>query len=106
MNDGKLRTIEQIQELLEAGNGIELQGACGEEKKNWIEEVLVRFDYLRLKRGDKGVIRKYIQKVSGYGRSQSERLIAEYRREGLTRLVGVVSEFDLWLSCHVPRRQS
>ncbi len=46
MNDSNVKTIEQIQELLEASNGIELQGACGEGKKNWIEEVLVRFNYL------------------------------------------------------------
>ncbi|MFW6111986.1 MAG: integrase [Chloroflexota bacterium] len=87
MNDGKLRTIKQVEEFLEASDGLELKGVCAEEKKAWTEEVLIRFDYLRLKRNEKGVIRRYIQKVAGYSRPQTERLIGEYRREGSIRKV-------------------
>jgi len=44
--------------------------------------VLVRFRYHLLKRDDKGVIRRYIRKVTGYSRSQVSRLIAEHKRTG------------------------
>jgi len=47
--------------------------------------VLIRFKYHRLKRGEKGVIRRYIEKVTGYSRSQVSRLIAEYKRTGRLR---------------------
>jgi len=44
--------------------------------------VLIRFQYHLLKRDEKGVIRRYIRKVTGYSRSQVSRLIAEYKRTG------------------------
>ncbi len=47
-----------------------------------MEDTLIRFGYLKLKRREKGVIRVYIQKVTGYSRAQTERLIGEYRRRG------------------------
>ena len=44
--------------------------------------MLIRFRYPRLKRAEKGVIRRYIGKVTGYSRSQVSRLVAEYKRTG------------------------
>ena len=44
--------------------------------------MLIRFKYHRLKRREKGVIRRYLKKVTGYSRSQVSRLIAEYKRTG------------------------
>jgi len=50
-----------------------------------IETVLVRFKYYQLKRAEKGVIRRYIEKVSGYSRAQVSRLIREYNQRGQLR---------------------
>ncbi|MFC1968335.1 hypothetical protein ACFLVX_02955 [Chloroflexota bacterium] len=66
----------------------ELRGLTAKEKYYWIEEVLIRFKYHRLKRGEKGVIRQYIKKVTGYSRSQVSRLIADYKRTGRLRRTG------------------
>jgi transposase InsO family protein len=44
--------------------------------------VLVSFSYLRLKKAEKGVIRQYIQKITGYSMAQVSRLIREYKRKG------------------------
>ena len=82
MNDGNLQTIEQVKEFLGGSSAIDFAGVSAKEKKAWIEEVLVRFEYLRLRRNEKGVIRRYIQKMAGYSRTQTCRLIGEYRREG------------------------
>ena len=82
MNDERLRTIKQIKQFLEGSEGVEFSGQTVEEKYNWIEGVLVRFKYNRLKRAEKGVVRRYIEKVSGYSRSQVSRLIGEYKRRG------------------------
>jgi len=43
---------------------------------------MIRFRYHRLKRNEKGVIRRYIKRITGYSRSQVSRLIAEYKRKG------------------------
>jgi len=52
------------------------------EKYDWIEEVMIRFRYHKLKRAEKGVIRRYIERITGYSRSQVSRLITEYKRRG------------------------
>ena len=85
MSDTNLKTIEQIEEFLEGSNGLEFEVESVEEKKTWIEDLLIRFSYLRLKRKEKGIIRRYIPKVSGYSRAQTERLIGEYRKRGWIR---------------------
>ncbi len=58
------------------------RGLTAQEKYCWVEEVLIRFRYHRLKRGEKGVIRRYVGKVTGYSRSQVSRLIREYQQTG------------------------
>ena len=70
---------------MEGSEAVEFRGLTAQEKYYWIEEVLIRFRYHRLKRGEKGVIRRYIEKVTGYSRSQVSRLIAEYKRTGRLR---------------------
>jgi len=85
MNDRQLQTVERVREFLEGGEVVEFRGLAAQEKYCWIEEVLIRFSYYRLKRGEKGVIRWYIEKVMGYSRSQVSRLIAEYKRTGRLR---------------------
>jgi len=66
-------------------SALEFGGVSVEERYRWIEVVLTRFGYYRLKRAQKGVIRRYIEKVSGYSRSQVSRLIREYSRRGRLR---------------------
>jgi len=85
MNDRQLQRVEQVRGFLEGSEAVEFRGLTAQEKYYWIEEVLIRFKYHRLKRGEKGVIRRYIEKVTGYSRSQVSRLIAEYKRTGRLR---------------------
>jgi len=85
MNDGQLQTVERVRGFLEGSEAVEFKGRTSQGKYCWIEEVLIRFKYHRLKRGEKGVIRRYIEKVTGYSRSQVSRLIAEYKRTGRLR---------------------
>jgi len=87
MNDEQLRTLEQVKQFLEGSEALEFRGLTAEEKYCWIKEVLIRFNYHRLKRDEKGVIRQYMQKVTGYSRSQVTRIITEYKRKGQVRQV-------------------
>ncbi len=85
MNDGQLQTVERVRGFLEGSEAVEFRGLTAKEKYCWIEEVLIRFRYHHLKRGEKGVIHRYVEKVTGYSRSQVSRLIAEYKRTGRLR---------------------
>jgi transposase InsO family protein len=82
MNDRQLQTVEQVRQFLEGSEALEFKGLSAEEKYKWIETTLVRFSYIRLKKAEKGVIQQYIQKITGYSRSQVSRLIARYKRTG------------------------
>jgi len=82
MDDGQLQTAEQVRQFLEGSEAVEFRGLTAKERYYWIEEVLIRFRYHHLKRAEKGVIRRYLQKVTGYSRAQVSRLIAEYKRTG------------------------
>ena len=82
LNDGQLQTVEQVRQFLEGTEVVEFRGLTVKEKYYWIEELLIRFKYHLLKRDEKGVIRRYVGKVTGYSRSQVSRLIVEYKRTG------------------------
>ena len=86
MNDERLQTIEQVKQFLAGSEALAFGGVSVEERYQWIETVLVRFRYYRLKRAEKGVIRRYIEKVSGYSRSQVSRLIRAYTQQGRLRV--------------------
>ncbi|MGI9295492.1 MAG: integrase catalytic domain-containing protein [Pseudomonadales bacterium] len=48
----------------------------------WIQRTLVKFHYLTLSKQDKGVLIRYLMKVSGYSRQQITRLVKQYRDTG------------------------
>jgi len=85
MNDEKLTTVEQVKQFLEGSEALTFGGVSIEERYQWIETVLVRFRYSRLGRAEKGIIRRYLKKVSGYSRAQVCRLIRRYNQEGRLR---------------------
>ena len=78
MNDERLQTIGQVKQFLVGSEALDFGGISVEERYQWIQTVLVRFNYCQLNRAEKGVIRRYIGKVSGYSRAQVSRLIREY----------------------------
>ena len=82
MNDRNLQTIEQVRQFLGGSEALEFRALSVGEKYNCIEEVLIRFRYHRLKRAEKGVIRRYMGSITGYSRSQVSRLITQYERRG------------------------
>jgi transposase InsO family protein len=82
MDDKKLETVEKIKKFLEGSDEVEYQGLSGIDRYRWIELVLRRFKYAKLRRSEKGVIRKYLEKMTGYSRSQVCRLIGRFNNEG------------------------
>lgn len=83
MNETKLTTIGQIREFL-AGTAAIHWTAQGDDQTRYafIRAVLARFDYPRLARPDKGLIRTYLERTSGYSRAQLARLIRQYLDSG------------------------
>lgn len=76
MSEQRLVTLAQVRRFLEATTEVEFRG-CGQDEERYrhIEAVLRRFGYGALGRADKGLIRRYLARTTGYSRQQLTRLI-------------------------------
>jgi hypothetical protein len=120
VHDGGMKTIMKLEDLTTIGqledslsgtqtvafSVISDKDAC----YRWIQGELVKFRYLKRSRQGKGVVIRYLMKISGYcprapsrglcpltlSRQQLTRLIAQYRKTGrLRRRQRTVSGFKL-----------
>ncbi|MCF6345502.1 MAG: transposase family protein [Thiomicrorhabdus sp.] len=79
----ELKTIEQLKQFLDGTQAVIFTlNSIKDEHYKWLQHELIRFRYLSLGKADKGVIVRYLIKVSGYSRSQITRLIKQYRTTG------------------------
>lgn len=73
-------SLEQIRAFLAASDEVGFQGRNQAEVYGWINQVLCQQRYQELKRGGRGLVRRYLEKMSGLSRAQVTRLIARYLR--------------------------
>jgi transposase InsO family protein len=90
-----LTTIDQLEDFLTGTQAVAFSVISDKDAcYRWIQGELVKFRYRRLTRQGKGVVMRYLMKISGYSRSQLTRLIAQYRKTGrLKRRQRTVSGF-------------
>jgi transposase InsO family protein len=74
MNDEQLRTLADVQGFLEGTVAMDFTVAA-EERYAFIARTVKRFEYGRLRRADKAVVLRFIERVSGYSRQQVSRLV-------------------------------
>ncbi len=82
MEDGETLSLEQIRAFLEASGEVRFQAHDRGELYGWVNQTLRRQDYGRLKRDGKGLVRRYLAKMSGLSRAQVTRLIHCYQQGG------------------------
>lgn len=80
MNETKLTTLEQVRAFLA---GTAEVGFCAtsvgeDERYRHISSVLARFGYKRLKKPDKGLILRYLERTTDYSRQQLTRLVGRW----------------------------
>jgi hypothetical protein len=81
MNDTDLKELSQVQNFINGTGPIQFKAATQAESYTWIAGTLKRFDYFKLSKGDRGTVRAYLTKVTGYSRAQLNRLIAQYKKK-------------------------
>lgn len=74
MNDRQLQTLAQLQAFLEGTTAVDFSVAA-KERYDFIARTLGRFSYPRLKRAQKAVVLRFLERVSGYSRQQLTRLV-------------------------------
>jgi len=82
MNDSQIETLEQVRQFLAGVAVMKITIPSKTECYRWIQGTLVRFRYLTLGKADRGLIRRYLQQISGYSRAQIARLIKQYQKTG------------------------
>jgi transposase InsO family protein len=79
MNEAKVRTLTQVRQVLAATQGIELRATSQDDDRYaWIASALKRLRYRDLKRHERGDVLAYLRKLGGYGRAQTNRLVARW----------------------------
>jgi transposase InsO family protein len=75
-------SLEEIRQLLEASEGIRFAGIKRAQVYSWIELVLCEQEYARQGKASRGLLRRYIEKMTGMSRAQVTRLIGRYIASG------------------------
>jgi hypothetical protein len=86
MKDGERLSLEQIRAFLEASEEVGFKAGSQKELYEWTERTLCAQEYTGLGRNGKGLVRRYIAKVTGLSRAQVTRLIGKYSESGTIRV--------------------
>jgi hypothetical protein len=82
MDDSEATSLEQIRVFLAGAGEMRFAGQSRAAVYGWTERTLVRFGYAGLGKRDKGLVRRYIARMTGLSRAQMTRLIARYTKSG------------------------
>ena len=87
LNEAQVRSLTQVREVLAGTQALTFRPAASDEGRYaWIAQVLDRLVYRRLSRADRGLVRIYLQRFSGYSRAQVTRLVSRWvKRELLVK---------------------
>jgi transposase InsO family protein len=83
MNINDLNTIEQLEHFLAGSQPVAFVVAGNKDEcYRGIQRTLVKFRYATLNKPSKGVVVRFLMKITGYSRQQITRLIKQYRDKG------------------------
>ena len=73
-------SLEEIQAFLSASQELHFGAQCRGEVYRWVNETLRQQNYGGLSRPGRGLVRRYLQKMTGLSRAQLTRLVAQYQQ--------------------------
>ena len=79
----QLTTLEAINQFLEGTQSVAFNVATDKrERYRWVQKTLVKHRYLLLGKIGRGIVTRYLMKVTGYSLAQTKRLIRQYVKTG------------------------
>ncbi len=78
----RVRTLEDVRAFLTGSQALDFDGVDREGAYDLVRRTLVRLDYDQLGKRDKGLVKRYLEKITGLSRAQLTRLVAQYRATG------------------------
>ena len=78
MQAGDRMSLEQIQAFVEASDEVEFKARNKGEMYDWVNQTLRDLHIRKLKRSGRGLVRRYLAKMTGLSRAQVTRLLTMY----------------------------
>jgi transposase len=85
VQEGKQLSLEEIRAFLEGSSELRFEASDRKERYEWVQRTLVEQEYASLGRAGKGLVRRYLAKMTGLSRAQVTRLIGQYLERGEVR---------------------
>ena len=85
MQNAQRLTLDEMREFVAASSSLRFGGTRREEIYGFVERSLQAQRYVRLSKKEKGVVRRYLAKISGRSLPQITRLIRCYRQSGAVK---------------------
>ena len=82
MQQGKSLTLEAMRRFLEGSEDLEFHAEGAKQVYPWVGELLQARSYDRLGKADRGLVKRFLETITGLSRAQLTRLIGRWRREG------------------------
>lgn len=82
MTNTKNLCLSAIGDFLSKPPIIEFKSISRKDRNEWIQNVIMDYKYLKCSRSDKGMLGRYIRRMTGISKSQLTRLINEYKKRG------------------------
>src|SRR3974390_3284743 len=82
VHEAEKLTLDRIEAFLNASEEIRFEGENREQVYGWVEQVLRQQQYPKQGRKARGLVRRYLEKMTGLSRAQVTRLITRFRANG------------------------
>jgi len=86
MDDAEKLSLEAIYLFVAGSEEIRFEAQDRQQLYGWLERVLVEHEYAHQGKAARGLLRRYLAKMSGLSRAQVTRLIARYTASGRVRV--------------------
>lgn len=86
VHEAEKLSLQQIEKFLLATKEVRFQASPREEVYGWIERLLCQQEYAQQGRRTRGLLRRYIGKMTGLSRAQLTRLVGRYVTTGQVRV--------------------
>jgi len=82
VHEAETLSLQEIEQFLLAAKEVRFEASQGEEVYGWVERLLCQQEYARQGRRARGLLRRYLGKMTGLSRAQLTRLVGRYLATG------------------------
>src|ERR1039458_10625594 len=86
VHEAEKLSLQEIEQFLLAAKEVRFEASQREEVYGWVERLLCQQEYARQGRRARGLLRRYVGKMTGLSRAQVTRLVGSYLATGQVRI--------------------